>query len=37
MSKIIIARCEVCNKIVYEWVYKKGDKLDNEDYCIKHR
>jgi len=39
MVKVIIARCDEhdCNQIAGEWVYKKGDALDNKDYCVEHR
>lgn len=37
--KTVTARCEYpgCNEIVHEWKYKKGDNMDNDDYCVRHR
>ena len=31
--KIVIARCDECNAIVYEWPWKRGDIMDNADLC----
>lgn len=35
MSKVVRCFCDnpKCKKPFHEWVYKKGDSMDNKDLC----
>lgn len=37
MSKVVVARCNVCKKIVHEWVWQEGDVMNNIDLCEEHQ
>ncbi len=32
--KLVIAKCDECGNIVYEWKWKPGDIMGNQDLCM---